>query len=90
MTEHYQQIWTGITNAIEETQAIQALAGVVVEKEGRGFISRLDSKDAVSCVRILDRVSNGSNSPPSHSDGLVRALQVTLSDPPRSKHSSLP
>jgi len=73
MTDYYQQIWTGIANATEEAQAIQALAGVVAEKDGQVFISRLDGKDAVSCVRILYQVRNGSNSPFSHSDGLVRA-----------------
>jgi len=90
MTEYYPQIWTGIANETEEMQAIQALAGVVAEKDGRVFISRLDGKDAVSCVRILYQVRNNSNSSFSHSDGLARASPVTSSNPPRSKLSSLP
>lgn len=87
MTEDYQQIWTGIANASEETQAIQALAGVTAAKDGRVFISRLDGEDAVLCIGILDRVSYGSNSPFSRLDGFVRASQVRSSDQPRSRLS---
>jgi len=45
-----------VTNATDEAQAIRTLAGILNDKEGKVFISRLDRKDAELCVEILGDV----------------------------------
>jgi len=57
MARDYQRLWTGVTSATDGVQAVQALAGILTDKDGRTFISRLDSKDAELCVEILHDVS---------------------------------
>jgi len=59
MAQVYQYLWKGVTSATDETQAVQTLAKILADKEGRAFISHLDRKDAEFCVEILDNVSHG-------------------------------
>ena len=47
-----------VTNAIDEVQAIQTLAEILTDMDGKAFIARLDSKDADLCVDILGNVSS--------------------------------
>jgi len=73
MATDYQQLWGRVTTTTSEAQNVRALAGIVADKEGRVFISRLDSKEAVSCIDILDNVS--------------RNLRFSLSPPPQALSS---
>ena len=53
----FQWLWKDVTSAEDEAGAIRALAEILIEKEGRAFISRLDREDAKFCIELLDRVS---------------------------------
>jgi len=66
MAKVYQQLWKGAVSAIDKAQAAQTLAEILTEKDGRVFISRLDSKGTESCVEILDNVSRDPHLPHSH------------------------
>ena len=70
MAIDYQQMWNDAVCTRDKAKAIQTLSGVLVEKEGRVFISRLDTQNAELCVEILDDVSrrdlHSPHSPPSH------------------------
>jgi len=57
MEKDYQRLWAAVTNAADKTQATQTLAEILVDKDGKVFISRLDSKDAELCIEILGDVS---------------------------------
>jgi len=57
MAKDYQQLWEDATATTGEAHTVWALAGILADKDGRLFISSLDSKDAVSCIEILDNVS---------------------------------
>jgi len=57
MTKDYQQLWEDVTTTTDEAQTVWALAKILADSEGRGFISRLDNEDAGSCIEILDNVS---------------------------------
>ena len=90
MAKNYQRLWNEVTHAIDEAKSVRILAEILVDKEGRTFISRLDRKDAELCIEILDYVSRDlqfSLSPP-HTISLIRASQNATSKPPRSRHSS--
>ena len=56
MAKGYQQLWNDLTNATDEAKAVQTLAGILADLEGRIFTSRLEGKDAELCIKILDRV----------------------------------
>ena len=55
--QHYQRLWKGVTNTSDEGKAIRTLADILLDKEGRTFISNLERKDAGLCIEILDLVS---------------------------------
>ena len=57
MAKGYQQLWEDVANATDEAKAVRTLAGILADKEGRIFISRLERKDAELCIEILDHVS---------------------------------
>ena len=57
MAKDYRQLWENAACADNEAQAIQILFDLLVNEEGRTFVSRLDSKDTEVCVEILDNVS---------------------------------
>ena len=44
MVRNYQRPWKDVTAAIDEVEAIKTLAGILVDKEGRAFISRLERR----------------------------------------------
>ena len=90
MAKYYQRLWKDVTRAIDEANAVRTLTEILADEEGRAFVSRLERKDAKSCIEILDRVSRDLYllSSSTVSDGLVRALQSTTSTLPRSRLSS--
>jgi len=56
-TKNYDQLWKGSASAVDKARAIQTLGEILADPEGRGFVSRLDSKNARLCIEILDQVS---------------------------------
>ena len=52
----YRQLWGSVTT--NEAKAIRTLAEILAEKEGRRFISHLDSEAAGLCIEILVHVSH--------------------------------
>ena len=81
MANDYRRLWTDVANAKGEAKAVQILAEILADKEGRVFILNLDSEGAKLCIEILDRVSRDSRLLPSFavSDGFTRASQTTTS-----------
>jgi len=73
MTKDCEQLWKGITSAVDKTQAVRALANILADPGGRAFVSHLDSTDMDLCVEILDQVSRNCTSPFTASIVLVRA-----------------
>jgi len=63
MTKDYEEMWKGVTNATDEAQAVQALAEMLADNEGRTFVSCLGDKDAELCIEILDSVSRDPHFP---------------------------
>ena len=57
MANDYWRLWMVVTNATDGAQAIQALAEILTDREGKVFISCLGSEDAELCVEILGNVS---------------------------------
>ena len=53
----YQRLWEDVTDTSDEGKAVRTLAGILLDKEGRKFISNLERKDAWLCIEILDHVS---------------------------------
>ena len=77
MEKDYQQLWEAVINALGEAKT-RALAEIVVDREGRVFVSGLDHEAAKLCFEILDSVGCNLHLPPSTaSDSLVRASQST-------------
>ncbi|KAF9643108.1 kinase-like protein [Thelephora ganbajun] len=61
MGKDYERLWKGVTNATDEGKAVRTLAEILSDKEGRGFILRLERKDAKLCIEILDHGIAGHN-----------------------------
>jgi len=57
MAKDYSQLWKTVASTSDEGEAVRTLAEIVLDKEGRAFISRLERDDAELCIEILDRVS---------------------------------
>ena len=74
MAKDFQRLWKDVTDSIDETMAVRALADILTEKDGRTFVSNLSRKDAEYCIDILDRVSRDLSPQSSFwsSNGLVR------------------
>ena len=74
MAKDYRKLWKRVIRATDEAEAAWPLAEILAEKEGRIFISRLDAKNAESCIRILDHVRRNPHLPIHFviSDGLIR------------------
>ena len=91
MAKHYGRLWKDVTSATDEGKAVRTLAEILVDGEGRTFISNLEHKDAELCIEILDHVSRDPYLSPSFtiSDDFVRASRSTNSRPSRSRLSSL-
>jgi len=83
MAKDYQRLWKDVTSANDEGEAVRTLARIVLDREGRAFISSLERVDAKLCIEILDRVSRDLYPFPSFavSDGFFRASQCTTSGP---------
>jgi hypothetical protein len=90
MAKDHQRLWKHVTGATDESKAVRTLAEILVDREGRALISRLERKEAELCIEILDRVSRDLDLFPSfaRSYGSVRASQNTVSKPPRRMLSS--
>lgn len=75
----------------DEVRAVRTLAEILLDEEGRTFISNLEREDAELCIEILSRVSRDPYLLPilAVSDGFFRASQSTTSKPRRSRLSSL-
>jgi len=65
MAKDYQRLWRDVTSANDDGEAVRILAEIVLDKEGRAFISNLERDDAELCIEILDRVSHDLYLPPS-------------------------
>jgi len=92
MADVYQQLWKAAASTNDEGKAVRTLARILLDKEGRSFILRLERNDAELCVELLDRVSPDLYLPSSFaaSDGFFRASQSITSGPRRSRLSSPP
>lgn len=91
MNKNFQQLWKDFANSTDEAVAVRVLAGIVADKEGRAFVSRLGRDDAEYCIYILDRVSPELRPLPPflRSHSLVRVSQEAISkSPPRNRLSS--
>jgi len=90
MSKDYGRLWEDVTSTADEGKAVRILAEILVDKEGRSFVSDLEREDAELCIEILDRVSRDLHLLPSFaiSDGFFRVSQSTNSRSSRSKLSS--
>jgi len=57
MSKDYRRLWNGVTGASDEGKAVRTLTKILLDKEGRTFILKLEHNDAELCINILDRVS---------------------------------
>jgi len=64
MTRNYEQLWKGITDKTDKTEAAEGLAKIVADNAGRDFILGSEYEEAELCVEILDHVSHNTHSPP--------------------------
>ena len=85
MAKDYRQLWEAVTSASDEGKAVQTLAEIVLDKDGKTFILKLEPNDAKLCIEILDRVSRDSYLLPAFvvSGGYFRALRGRNSEPER-------
>ena len=63
MAKDYRQLWEVATGADNEARAVQTLSNILVDEEGRAFISALDNEGSELCVKILDNVSRDTYPP---------------------------
>jgi len=70
MAKDYQRLRKDVANANGEGKAVRILAGIVLDKEGRAFISNLERNVAELCTEILDHVNRecGSRTVPARDD----------------------
>jgi len=87
MVKDCRRLWKDVTSTNDEGGAVRILARIVLDKEGRAFISSLERNDAELCIEILDRVSHGLCLLPPFtlSDGFFRASECKTSEPRRSR-----
>jgi hypothetical protein len=57
MAKDYRRLWKEVTSTTDKPKAVRILAEILVDKEGRASISRLERKEAELCIEILDHVS---------------------------------
>ena len=57
MAKDYQRLWKDVTSTSDEGKAVRNLADILLDKDGRTFVSNLARKDAELCIEILDHVS---------------------------------
>ena len=63
MAKDYQQLWKDLIDTTDDGKAVRVMAEILVDKEGRLFVSRLEKKDTDFCIEILDIVSRSLRSP---------------------------
>jgi len=66
MAKNYQQLWKDAASTSDEGKAVRTLSQIVLDKDGRTFVSNLERNDAELCIEILDRVSHDPYPLPSH------------------------
>jgi hypothetical protein len=71
MSKDYGRLWKSVTNTTDEGKAVRILAEILLDKEGRVFISNLEHKEAELCIEILDHVSSDVHPPPSSAISLM-------------------
>ena len=64
MAKDFQRLWKDVTGAEDEAAAVRALAEILVQKDGRAFVSRLENKYTDFCIDLLDRVSHDLHTQP--------------------------
>ena len=74
MARDHQRLWIDVTNTTDQAQAIRTLAEILSDKEGKAFISRLDSEDAELCIEILGKVSPDLRFPYSQSQSVHQGI----------------
>jgi len=91
MAKDYQRLWVAATNATDGTQAAQALAEILADKDGKTFALRLDSKDLELCIEMLGDVSADPYDYIFHNlRRFFRASQNTTSNLPKNRLSLSP
>ena len=53
----YRQLWEGVTDATNKAEAVQILAEIVADSDGRSFPLDLESEDVALCIETLNHVS---------------------------------
>jgi len=64
MAKDYRRLWKNVISTADEDKAVRTLAKILVDKEGRAFMKKLERKDAELCIEILDHVSRDPYLPP--------------------------
>ena len=57
MVKNYRGLWKGVTSTSDDEEAVRILTQILVDSEGRAFISSLEHGDAGLCIEILCHVS---------------------------------
>ena len=57
MAKYYQRLWKEVTIIGGGDNAFRILVEILLDKEGRSFVSNLAREDAELCIELLDRVS---------------------------------
>jgi len=57
MAKDYEQLWKTFAGETDKAQAVRSLVEILADKEGRTFISGLDSEGAGLCIETLGNVS---------------------------------
>jgi len=65
MTKDHRQLWKDVTNATDKAEAVQTLAEIVADPDGRAFTLNLGPEDVALCIETLDYVSWNLCLPPS-------------------------
>jgi hypothetical protein len=68
VVKDYGRLLQSVTDTADEGKAVRILAEILLDKEGRAFISNLEHKEAELCIEILDHVSR--DMPPSPSSAI--------------------
>ena len=58
MAVNFDKLWKKARHATNEAESVRTLAEILSSKDGRTFISDLESTDALLCIEILDQVSS--------------------------------
>jgi len=56
MAKDYQQLWKGVADATDKTEAVRTLADIVADVDGRTFALGLELEGVRLCIETLDSV----------------------------------